>query len=180
MSDNENTIECICRRYRVQTPGGMVVEVESIKPLSGQMNHELLEEDCEINSFFSNHKIVSSIRQIVATSSNVKKADKVISRPSSQQGRFTPRQRLNNILKMVGEFTRNDYRKYMLDTYGVKIERHTSHKDFQQALAIHRIEVVKERPGRQATYRVIDPADIDTTLYNTMINDHKIKMGIMR
>ena len=44
----DNIVECICRRYRVQTPGGMVVEVESDKPLSTQLNAKLLEEEPEI------------------------------------------------------------------------------------------------------------------------------------
>jgi len=179
MSENENTIECVCRKYRVQTRGGLIVDVESTKPLSGQITQELLEEDTEIDSFFTNHRIVG-IRQMVATPSKFPKEDNIESKFAPKKGKFTPRQRLNHLLKMRGEFTRNDYQKYMLDTYGVKIEKFMAHDDLRGAIASKRIEITGGKVGRARKYRVVDQTDIDETLYKTLINDHKVRMGVLQ
>lgn len=178
MSENENTIECFCRKYRVQTPGGLIVEVESTKALSGQITHKLLEEDTEIDSFFSNHKIVG-LRQLVTTPAKYQE-DKFVSRLAPKKGRFTPRQRLNHLLKMKGEFTREDYQKYMLEMYGVKIEKFMAYDDIRSALASKRLEVMEGKSGRQSKYRITDPNDVDENLYKSMIKDQKIQMGVIQ
>lgn len=182
MSENENTIECICRKYRVQSRGGLIVEVESTKPLSGQITQELLEEDNEIDSFFANHRIVG-VRQAVVTPSKYKKEeeeDKIASKFAPKKGKFTPRQRLNHVLKMKGEFTRDNYQRHMFDTYGVKIEKFMAYDDIRDAMASKRLEITGGKVGRARTYRVVDPTDVDETLYKTLMKDHKVRMGILQ
>ena len=178
MNVNENTIECISRKYRVKTKGGMIVEVESTKSLSGKMTNELLKEDDEINSFFSNNKIMS-IRQLVTTNTKNSQEKLIQDKLVPKKGRFTPRQRLNNLLKMTGEFTRKDYQKYMFDMYGVTIAKFMAYDDIKEGLLAKRLEITEETAGRSKKYRVLDPTDVDENLYKTMMKDHKIQMGVI-
>ena len=179
MEENENIIECICRKYRIQNRGGLIVEVESTKPLSGKITSELLEEDAEINSFFKDHRIVG-IRHVVVTPSKYQKEEaKIEQKLSPKKGRFTPMQRLNHVLKMKGEFTRDNYQKHMLEIYGVKIGKYMAYDDIRDALASKRLEITGGKIGRERTYRVVDPTDVDETLYKTLLKDQKIQMGIL-
>lgn len=95
----DNIIECVGRRYRVQTPGGTIIEVESDKPLSTQMNAKLLEEDSEINEFFKHHKVLGT-RQLVRTNIGQQKTTDIGQIIISKDGTLSPRQRLNALLKM--------------------------------------------------------------------------------
>lgn len=177
-NENGNEIECISRRYRVRSPGGMVVDIESSKPLSGQLNDKLLAEDSEIGSFFSNHKVMN-IRQVVTMPTKNPQERKIESKLSPKNGIFTPRQRFNNLLKMKGEFNRKDYQKYMSDVYGVAINKYMAWDDIRSAIVAKRLEIIEGKVGRARTYRVVDPTDVDDTLYKTLINDRKLKVGIM-
>jgi hypothetical protein len=177
-NENGNIIECICRKYRVQTRNGMIVEVESTKPLSEQTTQKLLHEDDDIDLFFSTHNIMA-IRHMVMTPINNNQEKKIEGKLTPKNGRFTPRQRLNHILKMTGEFTRNDYQKHMLDKYGVIIPKFMAHTDIKGAIVAKRLEIVEGKVGRERKYRVIDPTDVDNTLYKTISNDRKIQMGVL-
>lgn len=180
MSESENTIECISRKYRVHNRGGLIVEVESTKPLSGKITKELLEEDTEIDTFFSNHRIVG-VRQAVVTPSKYQKEEVNIEKKLSPKGgRFTPIQRLNQLLKMKGEFSRQDYQKYISDMYGVKLGRYMAYDDLRSALDSKRLEVTGVKIGRERTYRVVDPTNVDETLYKTLMKDRKVQMGILQ
>ena len=53
-----NIVECIKRTYRIQTPNGIKMEVESEKLLSGATTARLLEDDSYISSFLENCKIL--------------------------------------------------------------------------------------------------------------------------
>jgi hypothetical protein len=176
-NENETIIECIRRIYRIKMPGGMIAEVESTKPLSIQLTHELLEEDKEIDLFFSNHKIIG-IRHIVASQeTNVKERnneEKII----YNHGGLTPRQRLNTLLKMRGEFTREDYQRHMSDINRVKIKNYMAYHDLRDAINSKRLVIVEEKSGRLQKYKVVDPSDIDEQLYKTIINEHKVRVGI--
>lgn len=179
MEENGNIIECICRKYRVQARGGLTVEVESTKPLSGKITSELLEEDAGINSFFKDHRIVG-IRQAVVTPHKYQKEEaKIEQKLAPKKGKFTPRQRINHVLKMKGEFTRDNYQKHMLDMYGVKIGKYMAYDDIRDALDSKRLEITGGKVGRERTYRVVDPTDVDETLYKTLLNDRKIQIGIL-
>lgn len=178
MNGNENIIECIGRKYRVQTRGGMIVEVESTKPLSSKLTHELLQEDNDINSFFSEHKIMS-IRQMVTPTKNIQEKE-IESKRTPKRGKFSPRQRLNNLLKMKGVFTREDYQKHMLEIYGVKIEKFMAYDDIRDAIVAKRLEITEGKIGRARKYRVLDPTDIDENLYKTLMKDVKIQMGVIQ
>lgn len=176
-NENEIIIECVCRVYRVKMPGGLIAEVESTKPLSIQMTHELLEEDKEIDSFFAHHKI-TGMRHIVASQETQVKESKIAEKNLFNQGRLSPRQRINSLLKMKGEFTRNDYQKYMLDVNRVKIEKFMAYDDLRDAIRLKRLVKIEEKSGRVHKYKVIDPVDVDEQLYKTMINEHKVHMAI--
>ncbi len=175
--ENETIIECVCRIYRVKMPGGMVAEVESTKPLSLQMTHELLEEDEEIDSFFAHHKI-TGIRHIIASQEEQVKESKTAEKIIFKQGSMSPRQRLNSLLKMKGEFTRKDYQKYMLDVNRIKIEKFMAYNDLKDAIRIKRLIKIEEKIGRVHKYKVTDPIDIDEQLYKTIINDHKAHIAV--
>jgi hypothetical protein len=176
----ETIIECICRRYRIKMPGGIVTEVESIKPLSVQMTHELLEEDNEIDSFFSNYKI-TSLRHVVTPIESYSKNEDIIDKQIFTQRTLTPRQRLNVVLEMKGEFTREDYQKYMLDMHRLKIQKFMAYDDLREAIKAKRLVRVEEKKsGRMQMYKVVDHAEIDEQLYKTIINDHKVHMEIVQ
>lgn len=179
-NEKEAIIECVCRIYRVKMPGGMVVDVEATKPLSVQMTHELLEEDNDIDSFFAHHKI-TGLRHMVVSPVDKVKENKIVDKRTFGQVGFSPRQRLNNLLKMKGEFTREDYQKYMLDIHIVKIEKFMAYDDLRAALRAKRVEKVEKKSGRLQKYKVLDPVEIDENLYREIIiKDHKIHAGIVQ
>lgn len=172
----DNIVECICRRYRVQTPGGMVVEVESDKHLSTQLNAKLLEEEPEINEFFKYHKILG-LRQLVKTNPSQQK----IEPPKiAKDGSISPRQRLNQMLKMEGEFTRADYIKYLFDNFHYKVNKWTSHNDIQDALHLNKIHMVEERKGAHGRkYRVINTDEMEESLYKKLLQDRKLHISTL-
>lgn len=173
----ENIIECITRRYRVQTPGGMIVEVESDKPLSTQLNAKLLEEEKEINEFFKSRRILG-VRQMVRSSPNQQKTSIEPPIIIAKDGSLSPRQRLNQLLKIPGEFTRQDYIKYLFDNFQYKINKWTSHNDIQDALYLHKIEIIEDRKGKRCrTYRVSDTQEMAESLYKTLLQDRKLQIS---
>lgn len=176
----ENMIECICRKYRVQTPGGMIIEVESDKPLSTQLNAMLLEEESEINEFFK-HRRILGMRQIVRPPPNQQKTTD-LGEPKilTKNGTLNPRQRLNQILKMKGEFTRQDYIKFLFDNFKYKLNKWTSHNDIQDALHVNKIQIVENRKGRLGRkYRVIDTEEIEESLYQKLLQDRKLQISTL-
>lgn len=179
MDENENTIECIGRRYRVYTKGGMTLDVESSKKLSDKLNDALLKEDDAIKNFFSNNNIMN-IRQVVMVPSNKPQERPFENKLTPKGGRFTPKQRLNHLLNMKGEFSRIDYQKYMFDIHGVVIERYTAYDDIRDAIASNRLKITEEKIGRARKYKVVDPINVDDNISETMINDRKAKLEILK
>lgn len=175
-----NAIECIYRRYRVQTPEGMITDIESDKPLSTQLNAKLLEEEPEIDEFFKHRKILA-VRQLVRPSPNqIKTTDLGAPKILTKDGNLNPRQRLNHLLKIKGEFTRQDYIKCMFDDLKYKINIGISHKDIQEALEMGKIEIVKEREGKKGRiYRVINHEELDEPIYKKLLQDRKLQMATM-
>ena len=174
----DNIVECICRRYRVQTPGGTVIEVESDKPISTQLNAKLLEEDTEINEFFTHHKILGT-RQLIRTS-GPQKDDLRPPRIINKDGTLNPRQRLNHLLKMKGEFTRQDYIKFLFDNTQYKLNKWTSHNDIKDALHLNKIELVGDRKGRDGRkYRVADSTEIEEPIYQKLLQDRKLHISTL-
>lgn len=175
----ENIVECICRRYRVQTAGGMIVEVESDKPLSTQLNAKLLTEDSEIDQFFKHHKILAT-RQLVRTTPNQQKTAEISPKIKSTDGSLSPRQRLNELLKMKGDFTRSDYMRHMFDSFHYKVNKWTSHNDMQDALHLNKIQIVEERRGHIGRkYRVVDTEEIEESLYVKLLQDRKMHISTL-
>ncbi len=175
----DNIIECICRRYRVQTPGGMVVEVESDKSLSTQLNAKLLEEEPEINDFFKYHKILG-IRQIVRTNTSQKTTGLAEPRIVAKDGTLSPRQRINQLLKMKGEFTRQDYIHSLFTNFRYKLNKWTSHSDIKDALHLKKIEIVSERKGHNGRiYKVTDKEDVEESLYQKLLQDRKLHISVL-
>ena len=177
--EKEVIIECVCRRYRVQMPGGIVSEVESTKPLSIQMTHELLEEDNEIDAFFSHHKIMS-LRHVITPIEKTVKNDEIVKKRIFNKGALSPMQRINSLLKMKGEFTRAEYQKYMFNMHRVNIARYMAYDDLRDAIKAKRLIKVEEKTGRLQRYKVVDPIEIDEQLYKTIIKEHKTHMEIVQ
>ena len=169
----DNIIECVCRRYRIQTPGGTIVDIESDKPLSTQLNAKLVEEEGDINEFFKHRKILG-MRQVVRTSPQQKTIDLGEPRIIAKDGTLSPRQRLNQLLKMKGEFTRQDYIDSLFDNFHYKLNKWTSHNDIKDALHINKIQILSDRKGHKGRlYKVIDTADVEESLYNKLLQDRK-------
>lgn len=168
---NGNIIECIYRRYRVQSPGGMTIEIESKKPLSGRATRTLLEEDNDIGSFFENYKII----EISNVESLPEKRVPEIGRFSkSREKNINPLERLNYLLQMPGEFTRVDYQSYIQTRYRVKMSNFMGHNDIEAALALNKLEIigkVKTRGLRQ--YRIIDQTEINKDQYRSILKSQK-------
>ena len=173
----DNIIKCICRRYRVQTPGGTVIEVESDAPISSQLNAKLLEEDTYINEFFKHHKVLG-IRQMVMTAGPQK--DLRPPRIINKDGTLNPRQRLNHLLKMKGEFTRKDYIKFLFDNSQYKLNKWTSHNDIKDALRLNKIELLEDRKGRDGrVYRVVDSTEVEESIYQKLLQDRKLHISTL-
>ena len=176
----DNIVECICRRYRVQTPGGMIVEVESDKPLSTQLNAKLLEEEPEINQFFKYHRILGTRQIIRSNIGQQKTADLAEPRIIAKDGTLSPRQRLNQLLKMKGEFTRQDYIESMFSNFKYKLNKWTSHNDMKDALHLNKIELVSERKGQKGRlYKVVDDAEVEESLYEKLLQDRKLHISTL-
>lgn len=176
----DNIVECIRRRYRVETPGGMILEVESDKPLSTQLNAKLLEEEPEINEFFMHHNILG-VRQLVKTNlAQQKTKDLVGPKIISKDGTLSPRQRLNQLLKMKGEFTRQDYINSLFDNFKYKLNKWTSHNDIKDALVLNKIQMVSEKKRRQGRlYKVVDTEEVEESLYQKLLQDRKLHISTL-
>lgn len=174
----DNVVECICRRYRIQTPGGMIVEVESDKPLSTQLNSKLLEEEPEINQFFKYHKILGT-RQVTRSDIGRQKTINLAKQRIMAKGEtLNPRQRLNQLLKMKGEFTRQDYIGYLFTNFRYKLNKWTSHNDIKDALILNKIEKISDRKGHNGRlYKVIDTVEVEDSIYEKMLQDRKLNIS---
>jgi len=177
----DNMVVCTYRRYRVQTPGGMIVEVESDKPLSTQLNAKLLEEEPEIDEFFKHHKILGA-RQIVRSNIGQNKDIAGVAEPRiiANDGNLTPRQRLNQLLKMNGEFTRQDYINSLFTNFRYKLNKWTSHNDIKDALQLNKIQIISERKGKRSRlYKVIDTTEVEESLYSKLLQDRKLQISTL-
>jgi hypothetical protein len=176
----ENEIECFYRKYRVKTPAGMIIEIESDKPLSTQLNIKLLEEEPEIDEFFKSHKILAT-RQLIRTHIDPKKKDiSGLAEPTiiAKDGSLSPRQRLNELLKMKGEFTRQDYVESLFTNFRYKLNKWTSHTDIKDALQLNKIQMVRKEK-RSRVYKVIDTEEVEESLYTKLLQDRKLQMSIL-
>lgn len=176
----DNIVECICRRYRVQTPAGMVVEVESDKPLSTQLNAKILEEEPEIDQFFKYHKILATRQIMKSNISSQKTVVREEQRLIAKDGTLSPRQRLNQLLKMKGEFTRQDYIDSLFTNFHYKLNKWTSHNDMKDALHLNKVQLVSERKGHNGRlYRVIDDVEVEESLYQKLLQDRKQHISVL-
>ena len=174
----ENIIECVCRRYRIQTPGGTVVDVETDKPLSQQMNLKLLEEDSDIDEFFKTHRILGTRYKV--QQSPQRTTDLGEPKILTKSGGLSPRQRLNQLLKMKGEFTRNDYIKFLFDSFQYKLNKWTSHNDIKDAIRLNKIQLVEHKGrGKERIYKIVDTEEIGESLYETFLQDRKLQISTL-
>ena len=176
MDRNETKIECIRRQYRVQTADGMIFEVEPMKPLTERVGYRASKEDDEIAKFFSENKVVF-IGQKEAKLENDKKEVKKTERPAPKKITLNPMQRLNCMIKMKGEFTREDYQKYMLDKYNIDVSLFMSHNDIEDALKARKLEMVSKKSGRLRKYVVVDTSELDESSYKSL-DKRKIQMEV--
>lgn len=169
---NGNIVECIYRRYRVRSPGGTTIEVESEKPLSGRTTRVLLEEDHEIGSFFENHKIIDVASIKNQPMKPVYKQKAIRARRS--EASVNPLDRINHMLQMPDRFTRLDYQKHMQAECKVKMSTYMGHNDIELALALKKLEPLGKagiRGLRQ--YRVIDQTEINRDQYRSVLKEQK-------
>lgn len=169
---NGNIIECIYRRYRVQSPGGTTIEVESTKPLSGRTMRTLLEDDYEIGSFFDNHKIID-VTNIENRPKKPVYRQKTI-RAERTETSINPLDRINHMLQMPDQFTRLDYQKYMQTECKIKISTFMCNNDIEAALALNKLEIMG-RAGRRGLrqYRIKDQTDISRDQYSTLLKEQR-------
>jgi hypothetical protein len=158
----------------------MIVEVESDKPLSTQLNAKLLEEEPEINEFFKHHTILGT-RQIIRSNISQQKTTSLLEPMIiAKDGTLSPRQRLNQLLKMKGEFTRQDYIDSLFNNFKYKLNKWTSHNDIKDALHLNKIQIITERKGHQARfYKVIDDVEIEDSLYQKLLQDRKLHISTL-
>lgn len=175
---NGNIVECIYRRYRVQSPGGVTIEVESDKPLSGRTTRALLDDDNEIGSFFENHRIidVTTIKNLPNKPVHKQRAARVQEtiRAKRSEVSIDPLGRINHMLQMSDTFTRLDYQKFMQTEHKVPMSAYMGHNDIEAALALKKLESVG-RAGRRGhcKYRVIDQTEINEDQYKALLKEQK-------
>ena len=173
MDENETKVECI--KYRVQSADGSILEVEPIKPISERVSYRPLEEYNEISRFFSKYKIVI-IEQEARMPEKYQKEVKKTGRYTRGGMAIGPMQRLNCMIKMKGEFTREDYQKHMLDKYSIGVSIFMSHGDMEDALKARKLEIVDKKSGRLRKYRVIDSSEFDESSYKSLVKGNKIQI----
>jgi hypothetical protein len=87
----------------------------------------------------------------------------------------TPLQRLNYMIQIEGEFTREDYIRFLEDKK-VEISQWISHDDINRALILKKIErTEKRRPKEYVKYKVIDSDPIDEDTYQQTMRKYKVK-----
>jgi hypothetical protein len=197
-------IECVKRIYKIQTPDGIKIEVESNeRPLSGVMTAKLLQEDGEISSFFEKCKIIGIEKleeekkeERIKRKIKIKKKYgkyghkkpkkeleieviepaemKEIEEPKHVQ--LAPCDRINMMIKMEGEFTRLDYQKVMEDS-GYRMSNFMGYGDMEDAVFLRKIEHTGEKIGKGLRkYKVIDTIPVDSDTYREMRRQHKNKI----
>ncbi len=175
MNSGDITIECTCRKYRIRTNEGMIIDVESKKPIGEKAIGQLLQEVNEIDSFFSNFRIMNIRQEILISENNPQKTETHY----SNQDKFGPMERINILLKIEGEFTNKDYMRFLFDEYNVKIARYVAFDDIITAIRSRRVERIG-KSGRCHTYRVIDPSSIDKNTYMSILKDNKVQMSVVQ
>lgn len=167
-------IECVKRIYKIQTPNGIEIKVESEeRPISGVMTAKLLQEDKEICFFFEKCKIlrIENIRKEEIKEEEIKEDEEPIYR------QIPPFDRINMILKIEGDFTRLDYQKLMKDS-GYNISNFMGHGDMEDALLLRRIERTGEKIGKGLRkYKVINTTPVDNDMYREMKRQNKSELS---
>lgn len=164
-------IECVLRKYHIHIPGGSVLEVESTKSISEEGTKMLLEEDNGISNFFRHYKITGYLRPVIAP---IKARQENEPRPDPAKP-LTPRQRVNLLLEMKGEFTRNDYMEYMKGL-GYDATKWMIHCVVNDAIRLKRLELTDDK-GRLHKYKVVDPTPADESLFKQLLRDRRLQTG---
>lgn len=209
---NGNIIECVKRTYRVKIPGKGSVIVESRNVLSAETTKALLNDDLEINRFFNGNCTIVDIstdqsnllpteeRPVKQSVSGIhakqsigipllspeeimaKEHIKKTNNTSDDMIVSTPINRLNQMIKIKGEFTAAQYKK-LLENVKCDITKYITYDDIERALILKRIKQTEKRTLRKAIiYKVIDDNPIDEYTYlNTMkeynaMKEHEGKM----
>lgn len=170
----DGKIECVLRKYHIHIPGGSVLEVESTKPISEEETKRLLEEDNGISSFFKHYKITGYLHPMPSPKKVHQERE---SRPDPANP-LTPRQRVNLILEMKGEFTRDDYVEHMKGL-GYDMTKWMAHIDFNNAIELKRLELA-DNTKRAFIYKVIDPAPVDESLFKQLLKDRRLQVGTIQ
>ncbi len=195
-------IECVKRIYKIQTPDGIEIKIESEeRSISGVMTAKLLQEDKEICFFFEKCKIlgIENIRkeekQEKRDRSKKKKREDTITKKDLEiqvietseiqetkegeeplRGHLGPFERLNMMLKIEGDFTRVDYQNLLEDS-GYRISNFMGHGDMEDALLLRRIERTGEKIGKGLRkYKVIDVTPVNDDMYREMRRQYRNKI----
>lgn len=170
----DGKIECVLRKYHIHVPGGSILEIESTKPISEEETKRLLGEDNGIHDFFRHYKITSYLHPVPSPR---KARQENEPRPGPTKP-LTPRQRVNILLEMKGEFTRDDYMKYMKGL-GYDMTKWMIHCGISDAIKLKRLELTDDK-GRLHKYKVVDPIPVDESLFKQLLRDRKLQMDTMR
>ncbi len=133
-------IECIKRIYKIQTPEGIRIEVESEeRPISGVITAKLLQEDKEISSFFEKCKIVG-IEEKKEDIANVQaKATKIKNIIKGKQKRKTKIKKSANAQEPAAE-----EKKEIKEEREIKDEREIKEREIKEIKEEREIKEIKE------------------------------------
>lgn len=166
----DGKIECVLRKYHIHMPGGSVLEVESTKPISEEGTKRLLEEDNGISNFVRHYKITGYLHPVTAP-----RRARQDNEPRPDPAKpLTPRQRVNLLLEMKGEFTRSDYMEHMKGL-GYDMTKWMAHIAFNSAIGFKRLELVDDTK-RALIYKVVDPMPVDESLFKQLLRDRKLQI----
>lgn len=199
-------IECIKRIYRIQTPNGIKMDVESEeRSISGTITAKLLQEDTEISSFFEKCKILDV--NVFQEGKARKDKERVIEKGSltdlirkskkklkkHKETKKTSEAPKIKIEELKGEYVLAPFERLnvLLKMEGEftridyqkfmvdttqKMSDFMGHEDIEVALLLKKIEVIEEKTGRLRKYRVIDTNPVDRDTYRQMIKEHKMEI----
>lgn len=173
-NSKDGKIECVLRKYHIHVPGGSILEIESTKPISEEETKRLLEEDNGISDFFRHYKITGYLHPVIVPR-KVRQDNEPRPDPAKP---LTPRQRVNLLLEMKGEFTARDYVKYMKNL-GHDVTKWMMHCDTNNAMELKRLKIVDDT-RRLCIYKVVDHMPVDESLFVQLLKDRKLQMGIIR
>lgn len=171
MNKNDSRVEYLGRIYRVKTSEDIIFYIESMR----NMNKE--EEIDDICSFFSNYQIIFDKEKTLTIDNNIPKIENKLETKFGKDDKIdieqkikmgtrrryiqNPLWRVNELLKFKGEFTSDDYKKYMRNKYNIELTKYVINDDMHIAIRLKRLEDTGKKFGRFRIYKIIDSSHIE-------------------